>query len=132
MHPIGAPKAGTSFELKRVNPDGPEVAQETEVQLAGPEEPKEEAECPSHKPASFVKGKPRSILSLSFNFKSLLKYVITIVALRIGVKMDYTFPCLDILPYLSIEPLLHYTFPCLDILPYLSIESGSSSSLTML
>ena len=117
MHPIGAPKAATSFEHERVNPEGPEVAQETEVQPAGPEEPKEEAECPSHKPASFVKGKPRSILSLPFNFKSMLKYVITIVALRIGVKM---------------EPLLHYTFPCLYILPYLSIESGSSSSLTML
>jgi len=35
-----------------------------EVQPAGQEEPEEEVECPSHEPASFVKGKPRSILSL--------------------------------------------------------------------
>ena len=79
-----------------MNPEGPEVAQETEVQPAGPEEPEKEVECPSHEPALFVKGKPRSILSLPLNFKSMLKNVISIDALRIGVVM---------------EPLLHYTFP---------------------
>ena len=63
-HAIGAPKVAASFELERVNPEGPEVIQETEVQPAGPEEPKEEVECPSHEPALFVKGMPRSILSL--------------------------------------------------------------------
>jgi hypothetical protein len=64
VHAIGAPEIATSFELERVNPEGPKVAQETEVQPAGPEEPEEEVECSSHEPASFVKGKPRSILSL--------------------------------------------------------------------
>ena len=64
VHAIGAPEVATSFELERVNPKGPEVTQETEVQLAGQEEPEEEVHCPSHEPASFVKGKPRSILSL--------------------------------------------------------------------
>jgi len=64
MHAIGAPETAASFELERVNPEGPEVSQKTEVQPAGPEEPKEEVECSSHEPASFVKGKPRSILSL--------------------------------------------------------------------
>jgi len=64
MHAIGAPEIVASFELERVNPEGPEVTQETEVQPAGQEEPKEEVECPSHEPASFVKGKPRSILCL--------------------------------------------------------------------
>jgi len=117
VHAIGAPETATSFELDRVNLECPEVAQETEVQLAGPEEPEEEVECPSHGPTSFVKGKPRSILSLPLNFKSMLKYVISIDALRIGV---------------ALEPLLHYTFSCTDILPYLGIESGSSSSLVML
>jgi len=58
MHAIGAPETATSFQLERVNPEGPEVTQETEVQPAGPGEPEEEVECPSHEPASFVKGKP--------------------------------------------------------------------------
>ena len=100
MHAIGAPETATSFELERVNPEGPEAAPESEVQLAGPEEPEEEVECPSHEPASFVKGKPRSILSLPLYFRSMLEYVISIVALCIGVVM---------------EPLLHHTFPCPDI-----------------
>ena len=72
VHAIGAPEIAATFELKRVNPEGPEVTQETEVQPAGPEEPEEEVECPSHEPASFVKGKPRSILSLPHNFKACL------------------------------------------------------------
>jgi len=117
MHAIGAPETATSFELDRVNPEGPEVTQETEVQPAGSEEPKEEVECPSHELASFMKGKPRSILSLPLNFKAMLEYVISIDALRIGVVM---------------EPLLHYTFPSRDILSYLGVELGSSRSLVML
>ena len=63
MHAIGAPDATASFELQ-VNPEGHEGNSEVEVQLAGLEEPEEEVECPNHEPASFVKGKPRSILSL--------------------------------------------------------------------
>jgi len=98
-------------------PEGPEVTQETEAQPVGPEEPKEEVKCPSHEPASFVKGKPQSILSLPLYFQSILEYVISIDALRIGVVM---------------EPLLHYTLPCLDILSYLVVELGSSSSLALL
>jgi len=64
VHPIGAPETTTSFEFERVTLEGPEVTQETEAQPAGPEEPEEEVECPSHEPAWFMKGKPRSILSL--------------------------------------------------------------------
>jgi len=104
VHAIGAPETATSFELEKVNPEGPEVTQEMEVQPAAQEEPKEEVECPSHEPASFVKGKPQSILSLPLYFQSILEYVISIDALRIGVV---------------IEPLLHYTFPCPDIYPTL-------------
>ena len=62
-HAIGAPDVAVSFELQ-ANPVGQEGSQEVEVQQAGLEEPEEEVECPSHEPASFVKGKPRSILSL--------------------------------------------------------------------
>ena len=60
---IGAPETIASFELQ-VNPEGQEGNPETEVQQAGHEEPEEEVECPNHEPGSFVKGKPRSILSL--------------------------------------------------------------------
>ena len=63
IHAIGAPDATVSFELQ-ANPEGQEGNLEVEVQQAGPEEPEEEVECPNHEPASFVKGKPRSILSL--------------------------------------------------------------------
>jgi len=63
VHAIGAPETTASFELQ-VNPEGQEINPEVEVQPARQEEPEEEVECPNHKPASFVKGKPRSILSL--------------------------------------------------------------------
>ena len=61
-HAIGASDATASYELQ-VNPEGQEGSQEVEVQQAGLEEPEEEVECLNHEPASFVKGKPRSILS---------------------------------------------------------------------
>ena len=62
-HAIGASDATASCELQ-VNPEGQEGSQEVEVQQAGLEELEEEVECPNHEPASFVKDKPRSILSL--------------------------------------------------------------------
>jgi len=58
VHAIGAPETTTSFELERVFPECPEVTREMEAQPAGPEEHEEEVECPSHTPASFMKGKP--------------------------------------------------------------------------
>ena len=70
MHAIGAPDATASFE-PQVNPEGQEINPEVEVQQAGHEEPEEEIECPNHKPASFVKGKPRSILSLPLYFRKI-------------------------------------------------------------
>ena len=63
MHAIGALDATVSFELQ-ANPEGQEGNPEVEVQQARPEEPEEEVECPNHDLALFVKGKPRSILSL--------------------------------------------------------------------
>jgi len=93
MHAIGAPDATASFELQ-VNPEGQEINPEVEVQQARHEEPEQEIGCLNHEPASFVKGKPRSILSLPFIFERLLDYVISIDALRIGVVM---------------KPLLHFT-----------------------
>ena len=69
-HAIGASDVTASFELQ-ANPEGQEGSQEVEVQQVGLEEPEEEVECPNHEPASFVKGKPRSILSLPLLSKSL-------------------------------------------------------------
>jgi len=63
IHAIGAPDAIASFELQ-VNLEGQEGNPEAEVQQAGHKEPEEEVECLNHEPASFVKDKPRSILSL--------------------------------------------------------------------
>ena len=67
-HAIGASDAAASFDLQ-VNPEGQEGSQEVEVQQVGPGEPEEEVEFPSHEHASFMKGKPRSILSLPLLLK---------------------------------------------------------------
>ena len=67
-HAIGASDATASYELQ-VNPESQEGSQEVEVQQVGLEEPEEEVECPNHEPASFVKGKPRSIPSLPLLLK---------------------------------------------------------------
>ena len=64
VHAIGAPETTASFELNQANPEGQEFNPEVEVQQAEHEEPKEEIECHNHETALFVKGKPRSILSL--------------------------------------------------------------------
>jgi len=48
------------------NEEGPKEQEETQEQelLGGPEPGEELQECPDHKPSTFEKGKPRSILSL--------------------------------------------------------------------
>jgi len=83
---IGAPDATASYELQ-VNPQGQEGNLEVEVQQAGLEMPKEEVECPNHEPASFVKGKPRSILSLPLFSKVYLNMLYLLMHLSIGVVM---------------------------------------------
>ena len=92
-HAIGAPDVAVSFELQ-ANPEGQEGSQEVEVQQVGLEEPEEEVECPNHEPASFVKGKPRSILSLPLFSKVYLNMLYLLMHLSIGVVM---------------KPLLHFT-----------------------
>jgi len=48
------------------NEVGPKEQEETQEQklLGGPEHGEELQECPDHKPSTFEKGKPQSILSL--------------------------------------------------------------------
>jgi hypothetical protein len=64
MHAIGASESEIMLEIERVNPEDQEVNPESEVQPIEPGEPKEVVECPCHEPATFVKGKPQSIISL--------------------------------------------------------------------
>ena len=53
--------------------------QQEDPQAAAPEgveqNPEELPECPNHRPTSFLRGKPRSILSLLVFYKWLLKYL---------------------------------------------------------
>jgi len=113
MHAIGALEATTAFELQVVH-EGQEISPQVEVQPAEHEECEEEVECPNHEPALFVKGKPRSILSLPFNFESLLEYVIS----NDAFTYETFAACYSILVQISYL--------------YLVIELGSSSGLVML
>ena len=63
MHAIGVPEGVTLLEFEQVLPEEQPQAQEQEAQA--PEGVREEVlEFPDHQPSSFLKGKPRSILSL--------------------------------------------------------------------
>jgi hypothetical protein len=61
LHAIGVPEGVTLLDNQEHNP---EVKQEQEAPQVEPEGDKVMLECPQHEPATFVKGKPRSILSL--------------------------------------------------------------------
>ena len=73
MHAIGAAEEITLVELEA---DPQEENQEAQHQEAlGEGEPKVDhlPECPDHRPTSFLKGKPQSILSLLVFYKILLE-----------------------------------------------------------
>jgi hypothetical protein len=83
MHAIGVPEGVTLLEFKK-NPE--EQTSEQEVQA-----PKEAAEgdvvdCLDHTPCNFVKGKPRSIISLLISKMQFKYYCLYIVALCLGVR----------------------------------------------
>ena len=72
MH-IGSSEEITLLEFNEEEKEG---QQETPQATAlGEEEltPKELPECPDHRPTSFLKGKPRSIISLALFYKILLE-----------------------------------------------------------
>ena len=73
MHAIGATEEITLVELD-VDPqeEGQEV-QHQEVPGEGEPEVNHLPECPDHQPSTFMKGKPRSILSLLVFYKILLE-----------------------------------------------------------
>ena len=65
MHAIGVSEGVTLLEFEQGLPEEQQQAQEQEVQaLEGGANEEEVLECPDHQPSFFLKGKPRSILSL--------------------------------------------------------------------
>ena len=74
MH-LGSEEEITLLEFDEVEEGG----QQENPQVAAPEgveqNPEELPKCPDHRPTSFLRGKPRSILSLLVFYKCLLKYL---------------------------------------------------------
>ena len=64
MHAIGVPERVTLLEFEQGLLEEQQPAQEQEVQTPEEGANEEVLECPDHQPSSFLKGKPRSILSL--------------------------------------------------------------------
>ena len=67
IHAIGVPEGVTLLEF-----DGASQEEEPKVQATDKAAVEEELpECPDHRPSSFLKGKPQSILSLPCFYKYL-------------------------------------------------------------
>jgi hypothetical protein len=68
MHAIGVPKDVTLLEFDGTSQEAPEVQQlkpeVQEVQAIGEVPDEVIIDCPDHTPCNFVKGNPRSIMSL--------------------------------------------------------------------
>ena len=63
MYAIGSPKGVTLLEFEPKRQEEQHAAQEQEVQAEGINV-EDLPECPDHQPSLFLKGRPRSILSL--------------------------------------------------------------------
>ena len=63
MHAIGSPEGVTLLEFESKRQEEQQVAQEQEVQAEGVNV-EDLPQCPDHQPSLFLKGKPRSFLSL--------------------------------------------------------------------
>jgi hypothetical protein len=65
IHAIGVPEGVTLLEFEGALPEEQEQLEEAEVPV-GEGVPEEELpECPDHRPSSFLKGKPRCMLTQS-------------------------------------------------------------------
>ena len=64
MHAIGVPKGVMLLEFEQGLLEEQQQVQEQKVQAPEGGANEEVLECPNHQPSSFLKGKPRSILSL--------------------------------------------------------------------
>ena len=66
MHAIGSPEGVTLLEFEPERQEEQQAAQEHKVQAEGEVNVEDLPECPDHQPSSFLKGKPRSILSFLY------------------------------------------------------------------
>ena len=101
-HAIGVPEGVTLLEFEEPSEQQQPTPEVQEVQPSGEVPDEVTIECPVHRPCNFVKGKPRSILSLLI-FEMQLQYhcYIYIVALSLGVGCKHLLhwlsnPCPDI------------------------------------
>jgi hypothetical protein len=86
MHEIGVPKGVTLLEFEDPSEEQQPTPEVQEVHPSGEVLDEVAVECPEHRPCNFVKGKPRSILSLLISEMQLKYYCyIYIVALSLGV-----------------------------------------------
>ena len=65
IHAIGVPEGVTLLEFEGASQEEEPKVQATEEAAAEEELP----ECPDHRPSSFLKGKPQSIISLPCLYK---------------------------------------------------------------
>ena len=73
MHAIGSSEEVTLLEFEPEHQEEQQAAQEQEVQVEGGVNVEDLPECPDHQPSSFLKGKPRSIISLLYFYKYQLR-----------------------------------------------------------
>ena len=78
---IGSAEGVTLLEFEGVSQEEEPEVQEIDEAAAEEELP----ECPDHQPSSFLKGKPRSILSLPCFYKYIEYLLFVDVALSIGI-----------------------------------------------
>ena len=64
MHGIGSPEGVTLLKFEPEHQEEQWATHGQEVQAEGGVNMEDLLECPDHQPSSFLKGKPRSILSL--------------------------------------------------------------------
>ena len=69
MYAIGSPEGVTLLEFELEHQEEQQEAQEQEVQVEGGVNVEDLPECPDHQPSLFLKGKPRSIISLLCFYK---------------------------------------------------------------
>ena len=69
MHVVGSPEGVTLLEFEPEHQEEQQAAQEQEVQVKRGVNIEDLPECPDHQPSSFLKGKPRSIISLLCFYK---------------------------------------------------------------
>ena len=97
IHAIGVPEGVTLLEFEGANQEEEPKVQEADEAAAAEELP----ECPDHQPSSFLKGKPRSILSIPYFYKY-IKYLLFVDdALSIGIGWNQLLHYISLLVQIS-------------------------------